>query len=111
MDRTRPYSVIAEATVFDVNRQAWTGSTSLMVHPADLYVGLRTERYFVQQGEPLEIDLIVTDLDGNPVEDRPIKVEAARLEWKYQDGRWQEVEVDLQECSDWIKSRTGQLRI
>ncbi len=95
----RAYSVVAEGTVFDVNRQAWTGSTSLTVHPADLYVGMRTERYFVEQGEPLEVDLIVTDLDGNVVEDRPVTVEAARLEWKYQDGRWQEVEVDIQECA------------
>ncbi len=99
MEVPRPYSVVAEATVFDVNRQAWTGSTSLLVHPANLYVGLRTERYFVQQGEPLDVDLIVTDLDGNPVSDRPVQVTAARLEWKYQDGRWQEVEVNVQECS------------
>ncbi|MCJ7735158.1 MAG: hypothetical protein MUP11_11480, partial [Anaerolineales bacterium] len=71
----------------------------MTVHPADLYVGLRTNRYFVQQGEPLEVDLIVTDLDGNAVIDRPIQVSAARLEWKYQDGRWQELEVDPQECT------------
>jgi len=99
MEIPRPYSVIAEGTVFDVNRQAWTGSTSLMVHPANLYVGMRSQRYFVKQGEPLEVDLIVTDLDGNAIEDRPIHVQAARLEWKYKDGRWQEVEVDLQDCS------------
>jgi len=99
MENPRPYSVIAEATVFDVNRQAWTGSTSLMLHPADLYVGMRSQRYFVQQGQPLEVDLIVTDLDGSVVEDRPIKVKAARLEWKYQDGRWQEVEVGVQDCN------------
>jgi uncharacterized protein YfaS (alpha-2-macroglobulin family) len=99
MEEPRPYSVIAEATVFDVNRQAWAGSTSLMVHPADLYVGMRTERYFVEKGEPLEVELIVTDLDGSPVEDRPIQVKAALLEWKYQDGRWQEVEVNPQECA------------
>ncbi len=29
----------------DVNRQAWAGATTLLVHPADLYVGLRSERY------------------------------------------------------------------
>jgi len=98
MENPRAYSVIAEGTVFDVNRQAWTGSTSLTVHPANLYVGMRTERYFVEMGEPLELDLIVTDLDGNTVVDRPINVEAARLEWKYKDGRWQEVEVDIQAC-------------
>jgi hypothetical protein len=42
---------------------------------------------FVERGEPLKIDLIVTDLDGNPVADRPVEVTAARLEWKYQGGQ------------------------
>jgi alpha-2-macroglobulin len=48
--KPRPVSVTAEATVMDVNRQAWTGSTNLLVHPAELYVGLRSERLFVQAG-------------------------------------------------------------
>ncbi len=95
----KPSSVLAEATVFDVNRQAWVGTTSLLVHPSDLYVGLRSERSFVERGTPLEIELIVTDLDGKAIADRPISVRAARLEWKYQGGRWQEVEVDIQECT------------
>jgi len=95
---SRTYSVLAEATVFDVNRQAWAGTTSLLVHPADLYVGMRSERYFVERGMPLEIDLIVTDLDGEPVADRPIHVEAVRLEWTYRGG-WTEIETDLQECN------------
>jgi len=94
----RTYSVLAEATVFDVNRQAWAGTTSLLVHPADLYVGMRSERYFVERGMPLEIDLIVTDLDGEPVADRPIHVEAVRLEWTYRGG-WTEIETDLQQCN------------
>jgi hypothetical protein len=78
-DELRPLSVLAEASVMDVNRQAWAGSTALLVHPAELYVGLRSERTFVQRGTPLEIEIIVTDLDGNPVEDRPVQVEAARM--------------------------------
>jgi hypothetical protein len=40
----RPMSILAEATVMDVNRQAWSSSTGLLVHPADIYVGLRSER-------------------------------------------------------------------
>jgi uncharacterized protein YfaS (alpha-2-macroglobulin family) len=90
---------LAEATVMDVNRQAWAGSTSLMIHPAEFYVGLRSEKYFVEKGTPLEIELIVTDLDGNPIVDRPIQVTAARLEWKFGGGRWAEVEVDPQNCT------------
>ena len=95
----RPYTIQAESSVMDVNRQAWASSTSLLVHPADLYVGLRSERYFVERGTPLEIELIVTDLDGMPVPERPIEVTAARLEWKFTDGSWGQQEVDVQECS------------
>ncbi len=36
----RPYSISADVSVEDVNRQAWAGSTSLLIHPADLYVGI-----------------------------------------------------------------------
>jgi uncharacterized protein YfaS (alpha-2-macroglobulin family) len=36
METPRPSSVLAEATVIDINRQAWSGTTSLLVHPADL---------------------------------------------------------------------------
>ena len=94
----RPQSVVAEASVMDVNRQAWAGSTSLLVHPADLYVGMHTERYFVERNTPIDVELIVTDLDGNAVADKDITVTASRLQWKYQQGSWQEVEVERQEC-------------
>jgi hypothetical protein len=99
ISENRPFSVLAEATVMDVNRQAWAGTTSMLVHPAELYVGMRSERTFVERGTPMEIELIVTDLDGNPVEDRQIEVRAARLEWKYRGGDWGEEEVDIQECT------------
>ena len=98
-DLARPYSLLAEATVFDVNRQAWAGATSLLVHPGELYIGIRSDRIFVERGDPLEIEFIVTDLDGNPVVDRPVKITAARLEWKHRKGDWREEEVDLQECT------------
>ena len=97
-DEPRPFSIMAESTVIDVNRQGWTAGTTLLVHPADLYVGLRSERTFVERGTPLVIDLIVTDLDGNPVPGQSIEVTAARLEWKYSKGDWREQEVDVQEC-------------
>ena len=98
-DDPQPHSVLAEATVMDVNRQAWAGTTSLLVHPAELYVGLRCERTFVERGQPLVIDLIVTDLDGVPEPDRPVEVRAARLEWKYARGGWREQEADVQTCT------------
>ncbi|MBT3188530.1 MAG: hypothetical protein HN736_03810 [Anaerolineae bacterium] len=96
-ETTRPTSITAEATVMDLNRQAWTSATSLLVHPADLYVGIRSERYFVERGEPLEIEAILTDLEGNAIADRQITIEAARVQWKSQGG-WHEALVDPQTC-------------
>ena len=95
----RPSSVTAEASVTDVNRQAWTASASLLVHPADLYVGLRSERTFVQQGEPLVVQAIVTDLDGKAVAGRDIRMRAVLLDWIYEKGEWQQQETNPQECS------------
>jgi len=59
---------------------------------------MRSERYFVERGQPLKIDLIVADLDGNAIAGQPIQVGAARLEWKFENGEWAEKEADVQEC-------------
>lgn len=95
----RPWSVSAEAVVMDVNRQAWASSTNLLVHPASLYVGLRSASTFVEKGTPLVIDSIVTDIDGNAVDDRPINMVAERMSWEYENGSWQQVASDPQECT------------
>ena len=97
-DEPRPFSVRAEATVMDVNRQAWAANTNLLVHPGERYVGLRSERTFVQKGTPLEIALIVTGVDGEAIAGQAVTVEAARLEWRFTRGRWGEEEVDVQTC-------------
>ena len=95
----QPQSVVAQATVTDVNRQAWSSTTTLLIHPADLYIGIRSDRYFVGRGTPLKIDFIVTDLDGNAAADRPVEITAGRLEWKMMNGEWLEEVVDMQTCS------------
>ncbi|MBN2116649.1 MAG: hypothetical protein JW730_08765 [Anaerolineales bacterium] len=100
----QPQSIAAQATVMDVNRQAWSSTTTLLVHPADLYVGLRTERYFVGRGTPLEVDFIVADLDGNAIAERPVTITAGRLEWKRRDGKWTEEVTDVQTCTTLSKT-------
>ncbi len=108
LDEPQPYSVIADATVMDVNRQAWGSSTTLLVHPSTLYVGLRSERTFVQQGVPLEIEAIVADVDGNAVAGRQFEIIAARLEWRYTSGSWGEEEAEVQTCA--VQSATEPVR-
>ncbi|MDW3216793.1 MAG: alpha-2-macroglobulin family protein [Ilumatobacteraceae bacterium] len=93
-----PTTVTAEATVFDVNRQAWSSRTDLLVHPAEYYVGLRSDRAFVRQGTPIRIDGVVTDVDGGTVPGRDVTVTAGRLEWVLVDGEWTEQLADEQTC-------------
>ncbi len=94
-----PTHIDATATVIDVNRQAWSSSAALLLHPADRYVGLRTARYFVELGEPLSVEVVVTDIDGNATEGHPAHVKAALLGWEYREGAWHEVEKETQECT------------
>ncbi|MET0624258.1 MAG: alpha-2-macroglobulin family protein [Pyrinomonadaceae bacterium] len=94
----QPTSVSAQASVTDVNRQTWTSNTTLLVHPADLYVGLKSERLFVQQGQPLVVSTIVSDLDGKLAAGREVRMRAALLEWKQTRGNWAQVEAQAEEC-------------
>ena len=97
-DEPRPYSVRAEAVVMDVNRQAWASSTNLLVHPSALYVGLRSNQVFVEAGDPLNFEVIVTDVDGNAVAETPVQVHSARQEYVWKDGRYLQQDAEVQDC-------------
>jgi alpha-2-macroglobulin len=104
----QPSTVTAEASVTDVNRQAWTSVATMLVHPARLYVGLKSERLFVEQGEPLVVSSIVSDIDGRLVAGRDVRVRAALLEWKFSKGAWSQVEAKPEECA--VKSADGDVK-
>ncbi len=95
----RPWSLNAEATVQDVNRQAFAASAHLLVHPALVYVGLRSERVFVQPGEALHVDAIASDLDGLAVPGRALALRLERLDWEQEAGEWTQKNVAAGECN------------
>ena len=94
-----PIAVTAEAQVLDVNRQRWASATGFLVHSADLYVGIRSDRYFVRAGDRIDIEAVVTDLDGNPVAGRAFEVTKERLVNERVDGAWVEVALDTETCA------------
>ena len=98
-DPPGPMTLDAGVTVFDVNRQGWSSSTTLLVHPANRYVGLRSDRYFVERGEPLPVEVVVTDIDGAVDAEHEVLVRAALMDWQYKNGEWKQVEVSAQECT------------
>ncbi|HEX8852554.1 MAG TPA: MG2 domain-containing protein, partial [Pyrinomonadaceae bacterium] len=100
----QPSSVNAQASITDVNRQTWTATTTMLVHPSELYVGLRSERTFVEQGNPLVVQAIVTDIDSKLIPNRQVRVRASLLDWTFERGEWRQQEKDAQECS--VQSKT-----
>jgi len=96
--KPRPIALTAAASVTDVTRQSITGSASALVHPAELYVGMKGDRTFVRAGERLDLDVIVVDIDGNIVQDQTVAVESVRLEWQFSSGSWTQVEVPDESC-------------
>ncbi|MCY7348670.1 MAG: Ig-like domain-containing protein, partial [Pyrinomonadaceae bacterium] len=98
----RPYNINAQVSVQDVNRQTFASSTSLLVHPADLYVGIKSPRTFVQKGENIEIESIVSDIDGKLIANRDVEIKAILKDWTFDKGTWKEETIDEQTCN--IKS-------
>jgi uncharacterized protein YfaS (alpha-2-macroglobulin family) len=66
-----PVTVVAQATVTDVNRQQIAGTADILVHPADFYVGLASDATFIEQGQELTLQAIVTSIDGTATAGRP----------------------------------------
>ena len=93
-----PKAVSAQAAVTDVNRQQWSSTANLIVHPSQYYVGLRSDRTFVKQGDPFEIQAIVTDIDGNVVIGRPLTLTANRSQPAFEGGRWIDKVVSSESC-------------
>ena len=93
-----PMAVTANASVTDVNRQTWSASAAMIVHPSTAYVGLKTKKPFVEKGTPFDIDVIGVDIDGTARLGAKIEVKAVRLDWEYKKGKYTQKEVDPQTC-------------
>jgi uncharacterized protein YfaS (alpha-2-macroglobulin family) len=66
----QPSILAVDSTVTDVDRMTIRASSRpIIVHPAAYYVGLRLKPQTVDQ-----LEAIVTDIDGNPVENVPVEI-------------------------------------
>lgn len=99
-----PYNFEVAGTVTDVNRQEWTDKKTILVHPGRLYVGLQQERRFVQEGEPIELKYIVSDLDGKATPkrvkfqiDREVTTENDKGEWETKSVRVESKNLESKE--------------
>jgi uncharacterized protein YfaS (alpha-2-macroglobulin family) len=79
-------SFSVSAGVQDINRQNISGSSSFLVHPAEVYVGLRGSGWFVKPDEAYTVDAIVAAIDGELALGRPITIVAERVEREWLPG-------------------------
>lgn len=75
-----PTTYTLAATVTDQNRQSIAGSGSFVVHPARVYVGLRSDRSVYREGELLDAQAVLVDLDGARKAGQPIAIDVVRRE-------------------------------
>ncbi|MCD9186257.1 MAG: MG2 domain-containing protein [Pyrinomonadaceae bacterium] len=107
----RPYALKAEARVQDVNRQNFAASTEFLVHPSEIYVGIRTPETFVEKGEKLKIETIATDIDGKAVAGMIVAVKAELKDWQKIKGEWQNVSIETKNCETVSKTDVSSCEI
>lgn len=70
-----------EATATDVDRQAYAGRISKLIHPADFYIGLKPpSRSILSKGEKLKLPVIALSPNGKIVEGANVKVMLERID-------------------------------
>jgi len=96
---SEPSNITVSATVQDVNRQTWTDTTTLLVHPSELYVGTKLEKSFVKKETSLPMSAVVTDVDGKAMENVQVKIELYRASAEDVGGNPVEKKDDVQVLS------------
>jgi uncharacterized protein YfaS (alpha-2-macroglobulin family) len=70
-----------EGDVEDVSRQHIANRSSVVVHPAPWYIGVRRTPYFLEQKNGLETEVVAVGLDGLPVPNVPVLVTLTQIQW------------------------------
>src|SRR5206468_3526705 len=69
------------ATVLDQNGQAVGGSTSVIVQPASVYVGIRPDRYLATQDVASTMRLVTVDTEGKAIGGQTVRVQVYDRQW------------------------------
>jgi uncharacterized protein YfaS (alpha-2-macroglobulin family) len=76
-----PYVYTLEADVEDVSRQHIANRSSVTVHPADWYIGVRRPNYFLDQKAGLETEVVAVSPAGQVVAGVAIEVKLTQVQW------------------------------
>jgi len=76
------YTYTIEAAATDLDRQMAGGSTHLSVFPSAYLVGLKAPSTYPQVNKPSEVGVMVVDIQGKPVDGKPVEVWLSRVDWR-----------------------------
>ncbi|MEZ4515816.1 MAG: MG2 domain-containing protein [Chloroflexota bacterium] len=84
LDEADPGSrqVTVETTVGGAGEFPVTGSTTIVYHAADAYVGLATDTPVIDAGDDVAIDLLTVDWAGDPVANYNVDVTLYQRDWE-----------------------------
>ena len=77
-----PMMITVEGEGVAESGQYIAGRPTLLAHPAEIYVGQRTDRYFGRAEQPLTVDLIAVTPDSAPVAEQRIDLTVTELRWE-----------------------------
>ncbi len=99
----KPMLITLEGEAYDESGQYIAGSATVMAHPASVYVGMKTDRYFGTEGNPLNVDLIAVTPESVPVAGQNIDVQVIQIRWEripiegqFGQYNWQETETEVE---------------
>ena len=86
-----------EATITDLNNQPISGRTTVTVHPAKVYVGVRPAAVVAEAGKPVNVNLITVGWDSAPIANQKVRVDVSLLEWQQdpQTLQWSQVKTPV----------------
>jgi len=82
-DVPRPMSLSFEVDVRDISGQSVGASRSVIALPHPRLTGVKVEESLTQAGKPVKARIIVTDPQGQPLPDVPLRVELQSVQWRY----------------------------
>ncbi|CAN5193780.1 hypothetical protein BH10CYA1_BH10CYA1_55610 [soil metagenome] len=76
----QPVDLVVNATIQDLNRQEWSQRTSVKVHPASVYVGLKQKKSTLKPNTSKVFEFVVTDTEGKVQTDYGVHITASSNE-------------------------------
>ncbi|HVE12215.1 MAG TPA: MG2 domain-containing protein, partial [Elusimicrobiota bacterium] len=77
----RPMAATLEASVMSPERQRLFGRAAAIVHGANLYLGVRPSKTFLEKGQPWSADLAAVRPDGSPAQGTEVSASLIRRQW------------------------------